>query len=62
MVCCIYIHDPYSSQNIRVVKSRIIRWVGHVARMGTGEVHTGMMGRPEGKKPLGRPRKRWEDN
>jgi hypothetical protein len=35
-------YDLYSSQNIiRVIKSRIMRWAGHVARMGTGDVHTG---------------------
>jgi len=38
-----------------------MRWVGHVARMGTRDVRTGIVERPEGKKPLGRPKKRWED-
>jgi len=47
------------------MKSRRMRWEGHVARMGEGrgEAYTGFwMGKPEGKRPLGRPRRRWEDN
>jgi hypothetical protein len=54
----------YSSPNIvRAVKSRRMRWVGHVARMGEGRgVYRVLVGRPEGKRPLGRPRHRWEDN
>ena len=54
----------YSLPNIvRVVKSRRIRWAGHVARMGEGRgVHRFLVGKPEGKRPLGRPRRRWEDN
>ena len=48
---------------VRVVKSRRMRWTGHVARMGEGRgVHRVLVGRPEGKRPLGRPRRRWEDN
>jgi hypothetical protein len=40
-----------------------MRWAGHVARIGEDrEVHRVLMGKPEGKKPLGRPRRRWEDN
>ena len=56
--------DLYSLPNIvRVVKSRRMRWEGHVARMGEGRgVHRVLVGRPEGKRPLGRPRRRWEDN
>ena len=56
--------DLYSLPNIvRVVKSRIMRWAGHVARMGEGRVvHRVLVGKPEGKRPLGRPRRRWEDN
>jgi hypothetical protein len=56
--------DLYSLPNIvRVVKSRRMRWVGHVARMGVGRgVHRFLVGKPEGKRPLGRPRRRWEDN
>ena len=48
---------------VRVVKSRRMRWAGHVARMGEGRgVHRVLVGKPEGKRPLGRPRRRWEDN
>jgi hypothetical protein len=54
----------YSSPNIvRVIKSRRLRWAEHVARMGEGRgVYRVLVGRPEGKRPLGRPRHRWEDN
>ena len=56
--------DLYSLPNIvRVVKSRRMRRAGHVARMGEGRgVHRVLVGKPEGKRPLGRPRRRWEDN
>ena len=56
--------DLYSLPNIvRVVKSRRMRWAGHVARMGEDRgVHRVLVGKPEGKSPLGRPRRRWEDN
>jgi len=48
---------------VRVVKSKRMRWAGHVAHMGEGiGVHRVLVGRPEGKRPLGRPRRRWEDN
>jgi hypothetical protein len=54
----------YSSPNIfQVIKPRRMRWAGHVAGMGEGRVaHRISVGRPEGKRPLGRPRRRWEDN
>ena len=54
----------YSSPNIlRVIKSRRMGWAGHVARMGEGRcVYRILAGKPEGKRPLGRPRHRWEDN
>jgi hypothetical protein len=54
----------YSSPNIvRVIKSGRMRWEGHVARMVEGRgVYRVFVGRPEGKRPLGRPRRRWEDN
>jgi hypothetical protein len=46
-----------------MIKSRRMRWAGHVARMGEGRgVYRVLVGRPEGKRPLGRPRHRWEDN
>ena len=48
---------------MRVIKSRRMRWAGHVARMEEGGgVHKVLVGKPEGKRPLGRPRLRWEDN
>jgi hypothetical protein len=48
---------------VRVVKSSRMIWAGHVARMGEGRgVHGVLMGRPEVKRPLGRPRCRWENN
>jgi hypothetical protein len=55
------LHSLYSSPNIvRVIKSRWMRWAGHVARMGEGRgVYRVLIGRPEGKRPLGRPRCRW---
>jgi hypothetical protein len=58
------LHSLYSSPNIfRVIKSRRMRWVGHVACMGEGRgVYRVLVGRPKGKRPLGRPRHRWEDN
>jgi hypothetical protein len=54
----------YSSPNIvRVIKSRRMRWAGHVARIGEGRsIYRILVGRPESKRPLGRPRRRWEDN
>ena len=56
--------DLYSLPNIvRVVKSRLMRWGWHVARMGEGRgVHRVLVGKSQGKRPLGRPRRRWEDN
>jgi hypothetical protein len=58
------LHSLYSLLNIvRVIKSRRMRWAGHVAHMGEGGgVYRVLVGRPEGKRPLGRPRCRWEDN
>ena len=48
---------------VRVIKSRRIRWAGHVALMEEGRgVYGVLVGKPEGKRPLGRPRRRWEDN
>jgi hypothetical protein len=57
-------HSLYSSPNIvRVITSRRMRWAGHVARMGVRRgFYRVLVGRPEGKRPLGRPRRRREDN
>ena len=54
----------YSSPNIlRVIKSRRMRWAGHVAPMGERRVvYRILVRKPEGKRPLGRPKLRWEDN
>jgi hypothetical protein len=56
--------DLYSSPNIiRMIKSRRMRWAGHVACVGKRSgVHRVMVGKLERKRPLGRPRPRWEDN
>jgi hypothetical protein len=58
------LHSLYSSPNIvRVIKSWRMRRAGHVARMWKGRgVCRVFVGRPEGKRPLGRPRRKWEDN
>jgi hypothetical protein len=57
------LHNLYSSPDIiRQVKSRRMRWAGHVVRMGQErEVYKVLVGKSEGKRPLGRPRRRWED-
>jgi len=58
------LNDLYCSPDIvRVIESRRMRWAGHVARMGERRgVYRVMVRIPEGKRPLGRPRHRWEDN
>jgi len=58
------LNDLYCSPSIvRVIKSRRMRWAGHVARMGEERgVYRVLVGKPEGKRPLGRPRRRWVDN
>jgi hypothetical protein len=56
------LHNLYSSSNIRQIKSRRMRWAGHVARMGEDrKVYTVLVGKAEGKRPLGRARRRRED-
>jgi hypothetical protein len=57
------LNDLYSVPKIvRVVKSRRMRWAGHVARMGEDRgVYRVLVEKPKGKTPLGRPRRRWED-
>ena len=59
------LRDPNSSPNIaRIIKLRRVRWVEHAARMGRErrDVYRGLMGKPEGEKPLARPRRKWEEN
>jgi len=57
------LNDLYSSPNVvRVIKSTRMRWAGHVARMSEEKgVYRVLVGKPEGKRPLGRPRRRWVD-
>ena len=57
-------HDLYSSPNIvGLIKSRRMRWAGHVARMGEERgAYRVLLGKPDGKRPLGRPRRRWVNN
>jgi hypothetical protein len=57
------LHNLYSFPDIiRQIKSRRMRWAGHVARMGEeGKVYKFLVGKPEGKGPVGRPRRRWKD-
>jgi len=56
-------NDMYSLPNtVRVIKSRRMRWAGHVARMSEKrDVYRVLVGKPEGKRPLGRPRRRWDE-
>jgi hypothetical protein len=58
------LNDLYSSSNIvRMMKSRRMRWAGHITRMWEGRGVCGVLvGKPERKRPLGRPRRKWKDN
>jgi hypothetical protein len=58
------LHGLYISPSIiRIIQSRSMRWVGHVARMGERrKVYRLLVGKPGGRRPLGRPRRRWLDN
>jgi hypothetical protein len=63
-LCNDELHNLYSSPNIvRVIKSKRMGWAGHVACIVEGRgVYRVLVGRPEGKRPLGTPRCRWEEN
>jgi hypothetical protein len=50
-----------SHENVFVVTSRGLRWTGYAERMGRGAYRV-LVGKPQGRRPLGRPRRRWEDN
>jgi hypothetical protein len=58
------LHDLYSSPSIiRIIKSRRMTWAGHVARIGEKRnAYRLLVGKPKGKRPLGKPRRRWVDN
>jgi hypothetical protein len=57
------LHNLYSSASTIKIKSRRMRWAGHVARMGEKRnVYRLLVGKPEGKRPLGRPRRKWIGN
>jgi hypothetical protein len=58
------LHDLYSSPSvIRIIKARRLRWAGHVPRMGEKRnAYRLLLGKSRGRKPLGRPRRRWLDN
>jgi hypothetical protein len=58
------LHKLYISPSIiRIIKSRRMKWAGHVARMGEKRnAYRILVGKPEGRRALGRPRRRWEDN
>jgi hypothetical protein len=59
-MCNEKLHNLYSSPNIiKMIKSKRMRWAGQVARMGENRI---LVGKPEGKRPLGRPRCKWVDN
>ena len=57
------LNDLYSPYFVQVIKSRRMKWAGHVARMGEERgAYRVLVGKPEGKRPSGRPRRRWVDN
>jgi len=58
------LHGLYDSPDVvKIMKSRRLRWAGHIARMGEKRrLYSILVGRPDGRKPFGRPRRRWEDN
>jgi hypothetical protein len=57
------LHDLYSSPSIiRIIKARMMMWAGHVAQMGEKRNLYRLVGKPERRRPLGTPRRRWVDN
>jgi len=63
MVASIYFSKTGFPSAVSLRQSRQMRWAGHIARMGEDRgVHRVLVGKPEGKRPLGRPRRRWGDN
>jgi hypothetical protein len=56
------LHNLYCSPSINRIKSRRMEWAGHVARKGEKNAYKILVGKPDGKRPLGIPRRRWEDN
>jgi hypothetical protein len=64
IICNKELYALYSSPHIiRVIKSRRLRWAGHEARMGERRgAYKALVGKPEGRRPLERPKRRWEDN
>jgi hypothetical protein len=63
MYVCVHVFMYVSSNIIRVIKLSRLRWAGHVALMGERRgPYRALVGKPEGRRPLGRPRRRWEDN
>ena len=60
---CTPVHRTSVPNIVRMIKSRRMRWAGHVGRMGERRgIYRVLVGKPEGKRPIGRPRRRWEDN
>jgi hypothetical protein len=58
-----WLHNLYSSPSItRIIKPRRMRWAGHVALIGKMNAYRILLGKPEGKRSLGRPRRTWDDN
>jgi hypothetical protein len=59
----IFMAGKFKADVHNVIKSRRLRWAGHVARMGERRnAYRALVGKPKGRRPLGRPRRRWEDN
>jgi hypothetical protein len=62
-LCKFFVTSFFTERGIiRIIKSRRMRWVGHVVRMEKRNAYRLLVGKPDGKRPLGRPRLRWVDN